>query len=286
MISLFTDSAANLPKDIVEKYNINVVSFTYSVNGSEEDELAVNFDGKEFYDAMRNGAQIKTSMVNIAKFSESFEKALEEGNDVLYVGLSGGVSGTSNAAKIAAEELKPQYPDRKIIVIDSLGASLGEGMMVIKAARAIKKGLEIEKVAEKVKKAIPILCQCLTVDDLKYLKSTGRVSGAAAFVGGLLGIKPLLIGNECGKIVLYDKTRGAKKALEALAERYSNYVTDKTKDIGISHADNVSGVEYLLEKLKEKGFCGKSLTVCYEPVTGSHVGPGTIALFFYGKGRV
>ena len=286
MIILFTDSAANLPKDIVEKYNINVVSFTYSVNGSEEDELAVNFDGKEFYDAMRNGAQIKTSMVNIAKFSESFEKALEEGNDVLYVGLSGGVSGTSNAAKIAAEELKPQYPDRKIIVIDSLGASLGEGMMVIKAARAIKKGLEIEKVAEKVKKAIPILCQCLTVDDLKYLKSTGRVSGAAAFVGGLLGIKPLLIGNECGKIVLYDKTRGAKKALEALAERYSNYVTDKTKDIGIAHADNVSGVEYLLEKLKEKGFCGKSLTVCYEPVTGSHVGPGTIALFFYGKGRV
>ncbi|MBQ7129299.1 MAG: DegV family protein [Clostridia bacterium] len=286
MISLFTDSAANLPKEIIQKYNINVVSFSYSVNGSEEDELAVNFDGKLFYDAMRNGAQIKTSMVNITKFFEAFEKELLKGKDILYIGLSGGVSGTANAAKIAAEELKVKYPDRKICAIDSLGASLGEGLLVIKAAKNIKKGIEFDKIIKKIYDAIPLLCQCFTVDDLKYLKSTGRVSGAAAFVGGLLGIKPLLIGNEYGKIVVYDKIRGAKKALDALAERYANFVTDKARDIGIAHADNIVGVEYLLEKLKEKGFCGKSLTVCYEPVTGSHVGPGTIALFFYGKGRV
>ena len=192
----------------------------------------------------------------------------------------------SNAAQMAANELHGEYPERRIEVIDSRGASLGEGMIVLEAAKMLRSGADLDEVTARVKELIPNMCQCFTVDDLNYLKRSGRISGAAALIGGILGIRPLLIGGDEGRIVMYDKIRGAKRALDALAERYARLVTDKAREIGIAHADNEGGVAYLLGKLREHGFCGKELTVCYEPVTGAHVGPGTVALFFYGKRRV
>lgn len=285
MIKLFTDTSANLPANLLKKHSVSVIPFTYTMDGTPMTPRN-DFDGKAYYSALRAGSKVNTSMINVETFSECFENELRAGNDVLYIAMSGGISGTAGAAAVAARELNARYSERTVEVIDSKGASLGEGLLVLEAAEMIEGGAEIAETAKYIRSLIPQMCQCFTVEDLRHLKRTGRISGAVALIGGLLGIRPLLIGDNDGKIVMYDKIRGAKRALDALAERYGKLVIDKAKGIGIAHADNDTGAAYLVERLKEKGFCGKNLTVCYEPVTGSHVGPGTIALFFFGKRRV
>lgn len=285
MTQLFTDTSANLPAEIIDEYGIEVVPFSYTIDGVEyipERE----FDGKAFYAAMRAGSAVKTSMVNAGTFIERFKTALDAGKDVLYIGMSGGISGTANAALMAKQELDEEYPDRKIIVIDTLAASLGEGLFVIKAAEQLKDGTALDKIEEDIRAQVPSMCQSFTVDDLKYLKNTGRVSGAAAIIGNVLSIHPILIGDYEGKIVVKAKVRGMKRTLDALAERYAALSLSKTETIGIAHADNEEGKAYLVQRLRDKGLTGKCLSVCYEPVTGSHVGPGTVALFFFGTDRM
>lgn len=285
MTQLFTDTSANLPVEIIDEYGIEVVPFSYTIDGVEyipERE----FDGKAFYAAMRAGSEVKTSMVNTGTFIERFKTALDAGKDVLYIGMSGGISGTANAALMAKQELDEEYPDRKIVVIDTLAASLGEGLFVIKAAEQLKDGVAIDAIEEAIRAQVPSMCQSFTVDDLKYLKNTGRVSGAAAIIGNVLSIHPILIGDYEGKIVVKAKVRGMKRTLDALAERYAELALSKTETIGIAHADNEEGKAYLVQRLRDKGLTGKCLSVCYEPVTGSHVGPGTVALFFFGTDRM
>ena len=285
MTQLFTDTSANLPVEIIDEYGIEVVPFSYTIDGVEyipERE----FDGKAFYAAMRAGSEVKTSMVNTGTFIERFKTALDAGKDVLYIGMSGGISGTANAALMAKQELDEEYPDRKIVVIDTLAASLGEGLFVIKAAEQLKDGAALDAIEETIRAQVPSMCQSFTVDDLKYLKNTGRVSGAAAIIGNVLSIHPILIGDYEGKIVVKAKVRGMKRTLDALAERYAELALSKTETIGIAHADNEEGKAYLVQRLRDKGLTGKCLSVCYEPVTGSHVGPGTVALFFFGTDRM
>ena len=285
MTQLFTDTSANLPVEIIDEYGIEVVPFSYTIDGVEyipERE----FDGKAFYAAMRAGSEVKTSMVNAGTFIERFKTALDAGKDVLYIGMSGGISGTANAALMAKQELDEEYPDRKIVVIDTLAASLGEGLFVIKAAEQLKDGAALDAIEETIRAQVPSMCQSFTVDDLKYLKKTGRVSGAAAIIGNVLSIHPILIGDYEGKIVVKSKVRGMKRTLDALAERYAELVLNKAETIGIAHADNEEGKAYLVQRLRDKGLTGKCLSVCYEPVTGSHVGPGTVALFFFGTDRM
>ena len=285
MTQLFTDTSANLPVEIIDEYGIEVVPFSYTIDGVEyipERE----FDGKAFYAAMRAGSEVKTSMVNAGTFIERFKTALDAGKDVLYIGMSGGISGTANAALMAKQELDEEYPDRKIVVIDTLAASLGEGLFVIKAAEQLRDGVALDAIEEDIRAQVPSMCQSFTVDDLKYLKKTGRVSGAAAIIGNVLSIHPILIGDYEGKIVVKSKVRGMKRTLDALAERYAELVLNKAETIGIAHADNEEGKAYLVQRLRDKGLTGKCLSVCYEPVTGSHVGPGTVALFFFGTDRM
>lgn len=285
MTQLFTDTSANLPVEIIDEYGIEVVPFSYTIDGVEyipERE----FDGKAFYAAMRAGSEVKTSMVNAGTFIERFKAALDAGKDVLYIGMSGGISGTANAALMAKQELDEEYPDRKIVVIDTLAASLGEGLLVIKAAEQLRDGAALGTIEEDIRAQVPSMCQSFTVDDLKYLKKTGRVSGAAAIIGNVLSIHPILIGDYEGKIVVKAKVRGMKRTLDALAERYAELALSKTETIGIAHADNEEGKAYLVQRLRDKGLTGKCLSVCYEPVTGSHVGPGTVALFFFGTDRM
>ena len=285
MTQLFTDTSANLPVEIIDEYGIEVVPFSYTIDGVEyipERE----FDGKAFYAAMRAGSEVKTSMVNAGTFIEHFKTALDAGKDVLYIGMSGGISGTANAALMAKQELDEEYPDRKIVVIDTLAASLGEGLFVIKAAEQLRDGAALDAIEEDIRAQVPHMCQSFTVDDLKYLKKTGRVSGAAAIIGNVLSIHPILIGDYEGKIVVKSKVRGMKRTLDALAERYAELVLNKAETIGIAHADNEEGKAYLVQRLRDKGLTGKCLSVCYEPVTGSHVGPGTVALFFFGTDRM
>ena len=284
MIKLFTDTSANLPVSIIREYGIEVVPFSYTVNGKEVPYSAeTDFNGKAFYEAMRAGAEVKTSMINVSDFIAAFEQWIAKGDAVIYVGMSGGISGTANSAKLAAEELLEKYPAAKIAAIDTYAASLGEGFLVIETAKMIERGDPFLKIVKKIELLRKNMCQFFTVDDLAYLRKGGRISGAAAVVGTILNIKPILRGDENGKIVLCGKIRGFNKSMEALANKYDELVFDKTADVGIAHADNPEGAQRLENILRTKGFSGELLKVVYEPVTGSHVGPGTIALFFMGE---
>lgn len=283
MIKLFTDTSANLPLELIQKHHIQVIPFDYSVDGVPAPYSAeMEFDGRSFYNAMRHGADIKTNLINMGRFIQSFEPELEAGNDVLYIGMSGGISGTANVAAISADELRDKYPQRQIFCFDTYAASLGEGLMVLEAARMLEDGADMPAIEAMLMKMRPNMCQYFTVDDLKYLHKGGRISGASAVIGSVLNIKPILQGDDSGHIVLCGKIRGRKKALDELAKRYGELAADKKALIGIAHADDIDGVDYLIERLRLNGFSGECLTVCYEPVTGSHVGPGTIALFFPG----
>ena len=284
MIKLFTDTSANLPVSIIREYGIEVVPFSYTVNGKEVPYSAeTDFNGKAFYEAMRAGAEVKTSMINVSDFIAAFEQRIAKGDAVIYVGMSGGISGTAHSAKLAAEELLEKYPAAKIAAIDTYAASLGEGFLVIETAKMIERGDPFLKIVKKIELLRKNMCQFFTVDDLAYLRKGGRISGAAAVVGTVLNIKPILRGDENGKIVLCGKIRGFNKSMEALANKYDELVFDKTADVGIAHADNPEGAQRLEDILRTKGFSGELLKVVYEPVTGSHVGPGTIALFFMGE---
>ena len=283
MIKLFTDTSANLPAELIKKHGLTVVGFSYSVNGVEvKEDPEADFDGKAFYGAMREGAQVKTAMVNIGTFTEAMDAELSAGNDIIYIGMSGGISGTAHAARVAAEDLSEIYPERRIAVIDTLAASLGEGLQVLEAAEMLEAGASFDETVDTVTKKRLTMCQYFTVDDLEYLKRGGRISRVASVVGTVLRIKPLLTGNDEGKIVLCGKARGRRQSLMDLAERYDALVRHKDERIGIAHADDEAGAAILLGLLRSKGFTGECITVCYEPVTGAHVGPGTVALFFRG----
>ncbi len=283
MIKLFTDTSANLPAELIKQHGISVVPFSYTVDGKEARyDSETDFDGAAFYSAMRAGAIVRTSMINTDTFLCYFRQEAVKGNDVMYIGMSGGISGAANAAAAAVRELKAEYPALKFAAIDTFAASLGEGLMVLRAAELIDSGQTFEEIERFILTGRRHMCQFFTVDDLVYLKRGGRISGTAALIGSMLNIKPILKGDDTGHIVMCDKVRGSKRAILNLAEKYGRLVFDRDVRIGIAHADNSEGAARLVELLRERGFGGKCINVCYEPVTGSHVGPGTVALFFYG----
>lgn len=284
MIQIFTDTSANLPAAYIQKYSLRVIPLTYFVDGAEaHQDPAVDFDGKAYYDAMRSGTPVSTAMINLAAFLEPLHAALAAGDDVIYIGMSGGISGTAQAAVIAAGELTEKYPARRIVTIDTYAASLGEGLQVLEAARMIEEGKSLDEIKAYLLSRRPHMCQFFTVDDLAYLKRGGRISSATALIGTVLSIKPILCGDETGHIVSCGKVRGMKRAYQELANYYDGRALDKSEMLGIAHADNEEGAQALIALLRDKGFTGECLNVVYEPVTGAHVGPGTVALFFYGK---
>lgn len=283
MIQIFTDTSANLPAAYIQKYSLRVIPLTYFVDGAEaHQDPAVDFDGKAYYDAMRSGTPVSTAMINLAAFLEPLHAALAAGDDVIYIGMSGGISGTAQAAVIAAGELTEKNPARKIVTIDTYAASLGEGLQVLEAARMIEEGTGLDEIKAHLLSRRPHMCQFFTVDDLAYLKRGGRISSATALIGTVLSIKPILCGDETGHIVSCGKVRGMKRAYQELANYYDGRALDKSEMLGIAHADNEEGAQALIALLRDKGFTGECLNVVYEPVTGAHVGPGTVALFFYG----
>jgi len=288
MFKIFTDTGASLPPEIIHQYDLEVLPLFYTVDGVEypsQETSNATLEGKAFYDALRNGATSRTSMVNIAVFCDAFEKSLSQGFDVLYIGISSGVSGTYQASMLAAQEMAEQYPERKIIALDTHAASLGEGLPVLYAAQLKNAGSSLEETVTKTQENYSNICQYFTVEDLIYLKRGGRISGAAALVGNIMQIKPILMGTEEGQIALYRKERGWKRTLEALLIIYEKLASDKSKPMGIAHADNQEDAKFLADKLRECGQQGEIHTVFFDPVTGSHVGPGAIALFFYGTHR-
>ena len=262
--------------------DIGVIPFHYYVNGAENTcTNTLGFDGVTFYNAMREGASVTTSQISPQNYIDFMKPILERGDDILFVSMSSGISGSFHCSELAAEELQQDFPNRKIRLVDSLGASLGEGILVLRAICERKAGKTLDQAADLLMNLRHRICQVFTVDDLKYLRKGGRLSNMAFIVGTILHIKPILKGNEDGKIVAIEKIRGRKKSVEKLAEIYDNHVADpQDQVVGIAHADCPDDAQRLIDLLNRKNPPKEILNVCYEPVTGSHVGPGTLALFF------
>ena len=282
MVRIMTDNAANLPPELREQYNIREICLTYTVDGRLVDGSAP-FDGHDFYEAMRRGAEVKTSMISPAAAREAIEPALAAGDDVLFLGISGGVSGTCWGVGLVAQELAAEYPDRRVQVLDTRGASLGEGLVVLEAAQLAQQGADMDAIVARAETLCGKMRQHFMVDDLKFLRKGGRLSGAAALAGTLLQIKPILQGDENGKIVVRTKERGRKKAMDTLIALYNELVEDKSAPVGISHAAAPAEALHLTTRLRQSGCTGPILSVCHEPVTGAHVGPGMLAMYFYSE---
>lgn len=282
MVRIMTDNAANLPPELREQYSIREICLTYTVDGKLVDGGAP-FDGHDFYEAMRRGAEVKTSMISPAAAREAIEPALAAGDDVLFLGISGGVSGTCWGVGLVAQELAAEYPDRRVQVLDTRGASLGEGLVVLEAAQLAQQGADMDAIVARAETLCGKMRQHFMVDDLKFLRKGGRLSGAAALAGTLLQIKPILQGDENGKIVVRTKERGRKKAMDTLIALYNELVEDKSAPVGISHAAAPAEALHLTTRLRQSGCTGPILSVCHEPVTGAHVGPGMLAMYFYSE---
>lgn len=282
---IMTDTSSNLTREWIQKGQLSVVPYTLCMDGQElPSPCESEFDGHAFYDALRAGKNVTTSQINVVYFMDAMEPFLSQGKDILFIGMSSGISGSHHCAEGAATELRGLYPDRKIITVDTLGASLGEGLWVLEAMRWREEGCPIEEAAERLNRLKHRMYQIFTVDDLRFLHKGGRLSGAATVLGTALGIKPLLKGNPEGRIVACGKCRGRKKSIEALAERYNKLVDNAGEQtVGIAHADCPEDAAYLTRLLNQTHPPRSILTVMYEPVTGTHVGPGTLALFFVGK---
>ena len=286
--TVFTDGCSNLPKRLVRQLDIRLLPCSYTLDGEPgvfDGDLDA-FDIHAYYDKLRAGSVMKTSLLNAQLFIDHFRPELTKGNDVVYVGLSSGVSGTLQAARMAAEDLKEEYPQRTVCVVDSLGAGFGPGLLACRAADLRNEGKTATEAGEILNEEVKHLLQIFTVDDLNFLKRTGRVSGATAAIGTILNIKPLLWGDPTGHIVALSKCRGRKKAIEAIVDIYRNRAIDaQNQRIAISHGDCLEEAQLLADKICE--ICKpKELIICpHEPFTGAHVGPGMLALFFFGEER-
>lgn len=287
---IIVDSGANIPDSMLKEYGIKVISYSFTVNGEErlcyEEGVPFVETAKAFYDEMRAGADIKTSLLTSLIFEEAMRPALEAGKDVILFTISSGISGTNRQAKEAGAALKKEFPDRKIFIIDSQNASMGEGLLALKVAALRDLGESIEACVAWLDENIYKINSYLTVGDLKYLKKTGRISATLAIAGTLLNIKPVLRadGSANTKIVFYGKERGRKKALAALFNAFKERASDLNQTVAICHGDCEEDANYLADLLRKYGV--KDIIVeYYDLCTGSHVGPGTVALFFHGKDR-
>lgn len=284
---IFTDTSANLPDKVVREYGLRQIPFFYCppehpegipCPGSEE------FDGSAYYNAIRRGAVVTTSQINVHQYVNAMDPVLEAGHDILFVGMSSGISGAYHSATQAAHILSEQYPERRIRTVDTLSASLGEGLLVIEAAKMRDAGVELDEVADRLNSLRMRMGQIFTVDDLFCLKRGGRLSGAAALLGTALGIKPILCSNAQGQILSCAKVRGRRASIQALADRYDQLVEKPEQQcIGIAHCDCYPDVQTLITLLNRNHPPREIMTVMYEPVTGAHVGPGALALFFFGN---
>lgn len=283
---IFADSACDLSPEILKEWDVGFASLTFHFEGEDKEYGNGEMEAGEFYARMRAGAVAKTSAINMETFKERFAEYLKQGKDVLYLAFSSGLSATCQSGMLAAEELKETYPERKVVVVDSLAASAGYGLLLHLAVEKKRAGATLEENARFLEDNKLNLCHWFTVEDLKYLKRGGRVSPAVAFVGGMLGIKPVMHVDDEGHLVAVDKVRGRKASLEAMADKYMELAqTPGEGPIYISHGDCMADVETLKGMLRDKCGAEVELVTYVGPVIGAHSGPGTMALFFLGKHR-
>lgn len=283
---IFTDSACDIKPELLAQWGVLHESLTFRFNDSEAEYKDGSVDIKEFYDKMRNGGVAKTAAINVETFSQTFEKQLMDGVDVLYLGFSSGLSTTYNSGRIAAEQLREKYPERKIITVDTLAASAGFGLLLYMVVEKKNAGASIEEAAAFAEEIRLSICHWFTVDDLVYLKRGGRVSATTAFVGNALGIKPVMHVDNDGHLINITKVRGRKTAIAAIADKYGELAVDRENGtVFISHGDCLKDVQELENLLKTRYNASVDVITDVGAVIGSHSGPGTIALFFVGKNR-
>ena len=281
---IVTDSCCDFTDKMYREYDVACAPLSVLYKGVLHDNFSDDDRLKELYDGIRGGEMPTTSAVNIEGWSRVMKPALDEGKDVLAVCFSGALSTTYQSAVIASTELKDEYPDRKIIVIDTLSAALGQGLLVMHACAQRDEGKTIDEVAAWLEANKLHLCHEITVDDLFHLKRGGRVSATTALVGTMLNIKPLLCINDEGKLESGAKARGRKAAIEALAKKLGQKCIDKEL-VTIAHGDCPEDAEALANIVKEK-YGVKNVHIGYVgAVIGAHTGPGVLVLFFLGDHR-
>lgn len=285
---LFTESTCDLTPDLVQEMDIHVLPMTFTLDGQSYRNYPDNREmtPKDFYDKLRNGSMSTTSQVTISDYEDAFVPFLEQGQDILYLAFSSGLSGTYQASKVAIADLRERYPQRRILAVDSLQASMGEGLFAYTLAEMRKNGATLDEAADFASQNVQRFCAWFTVNDLMFLKRGGRLSGAAAMAGTLLGIKPVLHVDKEGHLVAMEKVRGRRASLDALVKHFATSADKNYADmtIFISHGDCLEDAQYVADKIKAYGV--KRLCIGdIGPVIGAHSGPGTVALFFLGGPR-
>lgn len=285
---IFTDATVDLPREDIERYEIQMLPMAYRLGGQESfydgswDEARVC----AFYERLRGGEMATTSQIAPGTYEEFFTPWLEKGMDILYVSFSSGLSGTYQSATVASQMLMERFPDRKVIAVDSLGATFGEGLAVLHAAQNREQGISIEENAEQVRGRVLRNVHWFTVDDLMFLKRGGRISAATAILGTTLQIKPVMHVDDEGHLIPVEKAQGRRASLKALARKMRDTGVDLEKQtVYIGHGDARADAEFLADTIRKTMTVGGIHIGTISPIIGAHSGPGTIALFFIGSHR-
>lgn len=280
-----TDSTVDLSKEFLNEKEITVLSLSYILDGVTYKDME-GLTGKEFFDKLRNGSLPTTSQINPEEAKETFEQIVKEGKDILHIAFSSGLSGTYNSCRIAAEDLMEEYPESKVIVIDSLCASMGEGLLLYKAIELKEEGKSLEELADWVEANKLHICHNVTVDDLFHLHRGGRISKATAVLGSMVKIKPIIHMDNEGKLVVIGKERGRKKSITNLVDRMEKQMGEyDNSTCMITHGDCEEDALYLKTLLEERFGVKKVIIHGIGSVIGSHTGPSVLAVFFMGAER-
>lgn len=281
---IFTDSASDLSKDIIEDLDIKHIGLICNINNKEYvDNFSGELTHKDFYNKLREGSMPSTSQINAYRFVEAFEKYVKEGYSILYLAFSSALSGTYNSSLMAREEILEKYPEADIRIIDTKAACLGEGLLVYYAGIMKKEGKSIDEIYSWVEENKNKTCHFFTVDNLDHLKRGGRISPTAAALGSLLNIKPMLYANDKGELQNFSKAKGRKKSIKNLYQLFEKHIVNpEEQTIFIAHSDCIEDAESLASMIKEN-YNVKNIIIDYIGIViGAHTGIGTLALFFLG----
>ena len=283
---IMTDSTVDLPKEyLTEELGVPYIPLTYLIDGQSYEDM-IGLTGEEFFAKVRAGSMPTTSQINPEQAREALEPYLKEGKDILYIAFSSGLSGTYNSVRMAAEELQEEYPERKLIVIDSLCACMGEGLLVYKAVQMKRAGKSLEEVAAWVEENKLHIMHNVTIDDLFHLHRGGRVSKTTAVVGTLIHVKPVLHVTNEGELKPFQNVRGRKKALQSLVDSMKKEGAGYENKVAfIVHGDCIEDANKVADKIKEECGVEKVIIGMLSPTIGTHAGPGTVGLFFIGENK-
>lgn len=285
---IITDSSCDLPDNLVKALELEVLPLSFIMDGKTYRNWPDNreMSPDQFYGKEREGLMATTNAVNVGEAADAIEAVLKQGKDALILAFSSGLSTTCNSFQIAAQELAEQYPDRKIYVVDTLCASLGQGMFVYQAAKLRQEGKTMEEVRDWAEETKLRQCHYFTVDDLFFLKKGGRVSAATAVVGTMLQIKPVLHVDDEGHLINVAKARGRKASLTALVDKVGELAEDPaSQTMFISNSDCLKDAQFVADEIKKRYGVKEIIINSIGPVIGAHTGPGCVALFFMGKHR-